>query len=62
MVSEKCLPPEIAGVIEDLREMPFDKIMELRMNARSRWEKNYDAMSNSRRFVEEVLEPLERKI
>ena len=62
MVSDKCLPSEIAGVIEDLREMPLEKITELRMKARLLWEKNYDAMSNSRRFVEEVLEPLERKI
>ena len=62
MVSDKCLPSEMAGVIEDLRKMPPEKIMELRRNARSRWEKNYDAMLNSRRFVEEVLEPLELKI
>ena len=56
LVSEECSTEELADAVVKIAGMPGDDIRKIRYNARKRWENDFDADKNNRRFVEEVLD------
>ena len=63
LVSDKCEAEEMAAAIGRIAKMPYNEIMQLRVNARKCWNENYNADKNNRKFISEVIDVIgaERK-
>ena len=46
---------DVVNIIENYKNMSYEKIMELRHNARKIWESSYSAENNYKNFVQELI-------
>ncbi len=55
LVSPECGKEELAKAVTEMFGMSVNEYLKLRNNSHARWEKDFNADINNRRFVEEVL-------